>query len=165
MKLKNKDCHLCTYLTGCIHLEEKWGAVMTRGDNSRGAHPNASQERQVAGLQLEDSHSPEKWTDRNWRTKWQLYEFWRCKTNHIDWNCKRSFTVGIFTRAFFSITINKYCGFDLEFNYQSVPGCIGHRDGGVMTDPGQLVAIAGEADGMNPTSSLTVKNTVKHEIV
>jgi hypothetical protein len=44
---------------------------------------------------------------------------------------------------------------------QSVPGGIGHRDGGVMPDPGQLVAIAGEADSVNPAASLE-KRTVSN---
>jgi len=33
---------------------------MTRSDQCRGAYPDAGQERQVAGLQLENRHSPAK---------------------------------------------------------------------------------------------------------
>ncbi len=47
-------------LSGRVNLEDQGGAVVAGGDDGGRADPDAGQERQVAGLQLEDGHSSEK---------------------------------------------------------------------------------------------------------
>ena len=47
-------------LSGGVNLEDEGGAVVSGRDDAGRADPDAGQKRQVAGLQLEDGHSPEK---------------------------------------------------------------------------------------------------------